>query len=138
MISLCSILSGGCCYVGQDLITLPHLHEPAILHSLWERFYHGDIYTFTGPILIAVNPFKRLPLYTEEKLMTYYEHGLLATQGTHILFVFFAAHVSIHRLGIAARLRPYCGRGEGHQGAGREEAPIDQSMHHLNSTSSCI
>lgn len=65
----------------QDLITLPHLHEPAILHSLWERFNHGDIYTFTGPILIAVNPFKRLPLYTEEKLMTYYEHGLLATQG---------------------------------------------------------
>lgn len=27
-----------------------------------------------GPILIAVNPFKRLPLYTEETLLTYFEH----------------------------------------------------------------
>lgn len=32
----------------QDLITLPHLHEPAILHSLSERFVEGQIYTFTG------------------------------------------------------------------------------------------
>jgi len=49
----------------NDLITLPHLHEPAILHAVSERFYHGSIYTWTGPVIIAVNPFQRLPLYTE-------------------------------------------------------------------------
>ena len=49
----------------NDLITLPHLHEPAILHSVSDRFFHGKIYTWTGPVLIAVNPFQRLPLYTE-------------------------------------------------------------------------
>ncbi len=49
----------------NDLITLPHLHEPAILHSVAERFFHGKIYTWTGPVLIAVNPFQRLPLYTD-------------------------------------------------------------------------
>ena len=48
----------------DDLITLPHLHEPAILHAVSERFFHGKIYTWTGPVLIAVNPFQRLPLYT--------------------------------------------------------------------------
>lgn len=32
-----------------DLITLPHLHEPALLHSLSRRFAEGAIYTFTGP-----------------------------------------------------------------------------------------
>jgi hypothetical protein len=32
----------------EDLITLPHLHEPAILHSLSRRFEAGAIYTFTG------------------------------------------------------------------------------------------
>ena len=47
-----------------DLITLPHLHEPAILHAIHERFTYGKIYTWTGPVLIAVNPFQRLPLYT--------------------------------------------------------------------------
>jgi len=49
----------------NDLITLPHLHEPAILHAVSERFNHGLIYTWTGPVIIAVNPFQRLPLYTE-------------------------------------------------------------------------
>ena len=48
----------------DDLITLPHLHEPAILHAISERFFYGKIYTWTGPVLIAVNPFQRLPLYT--------------------------------------------------------------------------
>lgn len=47
-----------------DLITLPHLHEPAILHAISERFFQGKIYTWTGPVIIAVNPFQRLPLYT--------------------------------------------------------------------------
>lgn len=52
----------------NDLITLPHLHEPAILHSVSERFFHGKIYTWTGPVLIAINPFQRLPLYTDVSL----------------------------------------------------------------------
>ena len=50
----------------RDLINLPHLHEPAIIRAIFNRFDQGLIYTYTGPILIAVNPFKRLPLYTEQ------------------------------------------------------------------------
>eukprot|EP00956_Cyclotella_meneghiniana_P025664 scaffold53972_cov63-Cyclotella_meneghiniana.AAC.4 len=49
-----------------DMISLPHLHEPAILHAVSERYFRGEIYTWTGPVLIAVNPFQRLPLYTRE------------------------------------------------------------------------
>lgn len=54
--------------VDNDLITLPHLHEPALLHALSERFFYGKIYTWTGPVLIAVNPFQRLPLYTDVRI----------------------------------------------------------------------
>ena len=50
----------------DDLISLTHLHEPAILHALEMRFCHDIIYTSTGPILIAVNPFKAVSLYTEQ------------------------------------------------------------------------
>jgi myosin heavy subunit len=51
----------------DDLTQLTHLHEPAVLSSLQNRFDIDKIYTFTGPILIALNPFKSIPgLYAEE------------------------------------------------------------------------
>ena len=65
----------------DDLITLPHLHEPAILHALSDRFFRGKIYTWTGPVLIAVNPFQRLPLYETDILEAYRREGLLRAQG---------------------------------------------------------
>ena len=54
--------------IDSDMISLPHLHEPAILHAVSERYFRGEIYTWTGPVLIAVNPFQRLPLYTRVSL----------------------------------------------------------------------
>ncbi|CAM9681789.1 unnamed protein product, partial [Ectocarpus fasciculatus] len=66
----------------EDLIALPHLHEAAILHSLCRRFDRGDIYTFTAnAILLAVNPFKRLPLYGKELLTEYFNMGYMRQQG---------------------------------------------------------
>ncbi len=44
----------------KDLINLQHLHEASILHVLNERYKEGLIYTATGPIIIALNPFKRM------------------------------------------------------------------------------
>lgn len=55
----------------HDLIGLTHLHEPAILHALRLRYNTDIIYTATGPILIAVNPFKACRLYTEEMMESY-------------------------------------------------------------------
>jgi len=65
----------------DDMITLPHLHEPAILHAIGGRFDEGKIYTWTGPVLIAVNPFERLALYTDTILNAYRQEGLLRSQG---------------------------------------------------------
>jgi len=65
----------------DDMITLPHLHEPAILHAIGGRFVEGKIYTWTGPVLIAVNPFERLNLYTDPILNQYRQEGLLRSQG---------------------------------------------------------
>lgn len=54
-----------------DLTSLTYLHEPAILHSLKERYGRNTIYTYTGPILLAVNPFKAVDLYTDKLLKAY-------------------------------------------------------------------
>ncbi|KAG7382102.1 hypothetical protein PHYPSEUDO_005316 [Phytophthora pseudosyringae] len=59
----------------QDLTKLVHLHEPAILQVLRQRFFHGEIYTSTGQILVAMNPFRRLSLYSDEIKEKYYELG---------------------------------------------------------------
>lgn len=55
----------------EDLTSLTHLHEPTILYSLNERYKRDMIYTGVGPILLAVNPFKRVELYTDEILAAY-------------------------------------------------------------------
>eukprot|EP00434_Breviolum_minutum_P032050 symbB.v1.2.028343.t1/scaffold2997.1/size65663/7 len=56
----------------HDLGQLPLLHEPAVLHALELRFQGDCVYTLTGPMLLAVNPFKPLPrLYGSERLNAY-------------------------------------------------------------------
>lgn len=52
----------------DDLINLPHLHEASILHSLKSRYSNDIIYTNNGPILIAINPFKKLNCYDDFNL----------------------------------------------------------------------
>ncbi|CAM9224876.1 unnamed protein product [Chrysoparadoxa australica] len=59
----------------DDLIVLTHLHEPAILFTLHERYKADIIYTYTGPILLAINPFWRVPLYTVDILEEYRKDG---------------------------------------------------------------
>ena len=55
----------------DNLTTLPELNEKTLLEAIQQR-YHGDrIYTDVGDILVAVNPFRSLPLYSEEWSSTY-------------------------------------------------------------------
>lgn len=59
----------------DDLIGLTHLNEPAILHALRVRYDSDIIYTCTGPILIAINPFKEMNLYTDVEMDKYRIQG---------------------------------------------------------------
>jgi hypothetical protein len=47
----------------SDLITLTHLHEAAVVYCLEKRFQQNQIYTATGPILIALNPFQTCQIF---------------------------------------------------------------------------
>jgi hypothetical protein len=44
----------------EDFLKLPNLDEPNILHSLRVRYNQGHVYSYTGPILIAVNPWRQV------------------------------------------------------------------------------
>lgn len=62
----------------NDLISLSYLHEPAIMYCLQQRFLMDRIYTSTGPILLAVNPFKNLQIYSEKTVELYRDAGAAA------------------------------------------------------------
>lgn len=68
--------------VVDNLINLLILNEPTILHCLQLRYNEDKIYTYTGPILIALNPFKIIPgIYDPKTLDVYYNFGILKSQG---------------------------------------------------------
>lgn len=60
----------------DDLCNLPELTEESILGSLRHRFHKQKIYTFASNILIAVNPFKFLPIYNPRYVKMYENHTL--------------------------------------------------------------
>ncbi|VEL33049.1 unnamed protein product [Protopolystoma xenopodis] len=55
----------------EDMISLGELNEGGILRNLQIRYYQNKIYTYTGSILVALNPYHILPLYTAEKIQLY-------------------------------------------------------------------
>ncbi|PVU95808.1 hypothetical protein BB561_001576 [Smittium simulii] len=55
----------------DDLSNLSHLHEPAVLHNLRVRYEMGNIYTYSGIVLVAMNPFARVQLYSQDILEAY-------------------------------------------------------------------
>ncbi|KAG8514234.1 Unconventional myosin-VIIb, partial [Galemys pyrenaicus] len=56
----------------DDMIRLGDLNEAGMVHNLLIRYQQNKIYTYTGSILVAVNPFQMLPLYTLEQVQLYY------------------------------------------------------------------
>jgi hypothetical protein len=55
----------------DDNTSLMFLHEPGLLDNIKTRYAHDQIYTYTGSILIAMNPFQRLDIYSEDIMFSY-------------------------------------------------------------------
>ena len=54
-----------------DNTALDHHNEPTILCNVKLRYAKNQIYTFTGRILVAINPFQRLDIYGQENMKRY-------------------------------------------------------------------
>ncbi|MBZ3888426.1 Myosin-4 [Sciurus carolinensis] len=55
----------------EDMAMMTHLHEPAVLYNLKERYAAWMIYTYSGLFCVTVNPYKWLPVYNPEVVAAY-------------------------------------------------------------------
>ncbi|EPS65807.1 hypothetical protein M569_08970, partial [Genlisea aurea] len=62
----------------DNLVQLSYLNEPSVVHSIQCRYSRDIIYTKAGPVLIALNPFKRVELYGND-FVTAYREKLLSS-----------------------------------------------------------
>ncbi|KAK9274737.1 hypothetical protein L1049_021988 [Liquidambar formosana] len=65
----------------DDLMQLSYLNEPSVLYNLQYRYNQDMIYTKAGPVLVAINPFKEVPLYGNDYIEAYKRKSV---EGPHV------------------------------------------------------
>ncbi|RVX19331.1 Myosin-11 [Vitis vinifera] len=70
-----------------DMTKLSYLHEPGVLQNLAIRYELSQIYTYTGNILIAINPFQGLPHLYDTHAMEKYKGAPLGELSPHVFAV---------------------------------------------------
>ncbi|KAM3299524.1 hypothetical protein ACQJBY_040826 [Aegilops geniculata] len=95
---------------------LSYLHEPGVLDNLAVRYAKNIIYTYTGNILIAINPFQRLPHIAEPSTMEKYKGANFGELDPH---VFALADVSYRQMMNEGKSNSILVSGE--SGAGKTE-----------------
>jgi myosin heavy subunit len=100
----------------SNMVHFNDLKEAVLLHNLRKRFMRDEIYTSVGSILVAVNPFKLLPIYTPDVLKSYVGGGA-EKQPPHCWSVAAAAYL---RMVSERTSQAVCISGE--SGAGKTES----------------
>uniref|UniRef100_A0A8C4HFF2 Unconventional myosin-Ib n=1 Tax=Dicentrarchus labrax TaxID=13489 RepID=A0A8C4HFF2_DICLA len=54
-----------------DMVLLEPLSEESFIENLRNRFDHNEIYTYIGSVVISMNPYRSLPIYTPDKVEEY-------------------------------------------------------------------
>lgn len=88
---MCELQFGCLCHL-QDMTTLSYLNEPGVLWNLKCRYVLDTIYTYTGSILIAVNPFQRLPHLYGPHMMEQYRGRALGELDPHVYAIADSAY----------------------------------------------
>ncbi|KAK8467989.1 hypothetical protein PHAVU_007G195700 [Phaseolus vulgaris] len=76
----------------DDMTKLAYLHEPGVLHNLKTRYMMNEIYTYTGNILIAINPFQSLSHLYDTNVMQRYKGAMTGDLTPHVFAIAEAAY----------------------------------------------
>ncbi|XP_058123713.1 myosin-VIIa-like isoform X2 [Anopheles ziemanni] len=100
----------------HDMITLGDLQEYAILRNLIVRYRQKQIYTYTGSMLVAINPYEILPIYTYNEISLYRDKKM-GELPPHIFAIGDSAYQEMKR-----EKRDQCIVISGESGAGKTES----------------
>ncbi|GJJ73231.1 hypothetical protein EMPS_05589 [Entomortierella parvispora] len=75
----------------EDMADLTYLNEASVIHNLRLRYHSNLIYTYSGLFLVAVNPYRKLGIYTDEVVFAY-RHKKRHEMAPHIFAVSDAAY----------------------------------------------
>ncbi|KAJ4820451.1 myosin [Rhynchospora pubera] len=76
----------------DDMTKLIYLNEPGVLFNLAQRYSLNEIYTYTGSILIALNPFTNLPHLYNTHMMEQYKGMQLGELSPHVFAIAEASY----------------------------------------------
>ena len=99
----------------EDMIKLSQLHEGSMVYNLRLRYKHNLIYTYTGSILIAINPYHMFDIYNVETARAY-EGQLLGGLPPHIFAIANSAYMHMN-----GNRQNQCLVVSGESGAGKTE-----------------
>lgn len=71
----------------DDLTNLSHLNEPAVLQAIRLRYAQKEIYTYSGIVLIATNPFARVDSLYVPGMVQVYAGKQRASQAPHLFAI---------------------------------------------------
>ena len=71
----------------DDLTNLSHLNEPAVLQAIRLRYAQKEIYTYSGIVLIATNPFARVDSLYVPGMVQVYAGKHRASQAPHLFAI---------------------------------------------------
>ncbi|XP_040819908.1 unconventional myosin-VIIa isoform X2 [Ochotona curzoniae] len=100
----------------EDMIRLGDLNEAGILRNLLIRYRDHLIYTYTGSILVAVNPYQLLSIYSPEHIRQY-TNKKIGEMPPHIFAIADNCYFNMQR-----NSRDQCCIISGESGAGKTES----------------
>ncbi|XP_062054255.1 unconventional myosin-VIIa isoform X3 [Lepus europaeus] len=100
----------------EDMIRLGDLNEAGILRNLLIRYREHLIYTYTGSILVAVNPYQLLSIYSPEHIRQY-TNKKIGEMPPHIFAIADNCYFNMQR-----NSRDQCCIISGESGAGKTES----------------
>ncbi|XP_037596973.1 myosin XVB [Cebus imitator] len=105
----------------EDLARLRLVCDSSVLLCLKKRFHLGRIYTFGGPLLLALNPHRPLPLFSPEVQASYHP-GKAPSTTPHIFAIVASAYDLAQNTGQDPCILLRSSQCSGHSGSGKTEA----------------